>query len=599
MSMNTVPERLAALRAAMKANGVDVYLIPVGDPHSSEYLPDHYTSLTYFSGFHGENSNFVVTMTESAVWADGRYFVQAEKEIAGTEIQLMRMGEPGVPTAEEYCGKVLPEGGTLGLCGLTANCALVNNLKKELESKHGSIKTLFLEDELWVEGRPARPATPAWILPKEYAGFSPAEKLEQLRGKLKEQGCTAQLVGKLDNLAWLLNLRAMDIECTPYAMAYCYVTPSRAVLFINQARVTPEAKAELEANGVTLADYDSILDVMAAETEPQTVLAESATVNYAVYQVLENNPALTVKDAADPLLAMKGVKNEVELAHLRESHLRDAVAMVRFQIELENRLAAGEELTELTVDEILHKYRSADDKFLVESFGTIAAYGGNAAMMHYHATPEDHAVLQRKGFLLVDSGATYMDGTTDITRTYPLGELTEDERLFYTWTLQCHIDIARAVWLDYCDGHMLDTIAREPLWRHLINYRCGTGHSVSFVGNVHEGPHALNGRNTTLMRPGMIVTDEPGVYEAGEVGIRIENEIECYHKADNQYGTFLAFRPLTFVPIATSPIVPGVLDKEQVAWLNDYHRKVFEQLAPRLTEDERAWLAEKCAAIGC
>ena len=599
MSMNTVPERLAALRAAMKANGVDVYLIPVGDPHSSEYLPDHYTSLTYFSGFHGENSNFVVTMTESAVWADGRYFVQAEKEIAGTEIQLMRMGEPGVPTAEEYCGKVLPEGGTLGLCGLTANCALVNNLKKELESKHGSIKTLFLEDELWVEGRPARPATPAWILPKEYAGFSPAEKLEQLRAKLKEQGCTAQLVGKLDNLAWLLNLRAMDIECTPYAMAYCYVTPSRAVLFINQARVTPEAKAELEANGVTLADYDSILDVMAAETEPQTVLAESATVNYAVYQVLENNPALTVKDAADPLLAMKGVKNEVELAHLRECHLRDAVAMVRFQIELENRLAAGETLTELTVDEILHKYRSANDKFLVESFGTIAAYGGNAAMMHYHATPEDHAVLQRKGFLLVDSGATYMDGTTDITRTYPLGELTEDERLFYTWTLQCHIDIAKAVWLDYCDCHMLDTIAREPLWRHLINYRCGTGHSVSFVGNVHEGPHALNGRNTTLMRPGMIVTDEPGVYEAGEVGIRIENEIECYHKADNQYGTFLAFRPLTFVPIATSPIVPGVLDKEQVAWLNDYHRKVFEQLAPRLTEDERAWLAEKCVAIGC
>ena len=599
MSMNTVPERLAALRAAMKANGVDVYLIPVGDPHSSEYLPDHYTSLTYFSGFHGENSNFVVTMTESAVWADGRYFVQAEKEIAGTEIQLMRMGEPGVPTAEEYCGKVLPEGGTLGLCGLTANCALVNNLKKELEPKHGSIKTLFLEDELWVEGRPARPATPAWILPKEYAGFSPAEKLEQLRGKLKEQGCTAQLVGKLDNLAWLLNLRAMDIECTPYAMAYCYVTPNRAVLFIDQARVTPEAKAELEANGVTLADYDSILDRMAAETEPQTVLAESATVNYAVYQVLENNPALTVKDAADPLLAMKGVKNEVELAHLRESHLRDAVAMVRFQIELENRLASGEQLTELTVDEILHKYRSADDKFLVESFGTIAAYGGNAAMMHYHATPEDHAVLQRKGFLLVDSGATYLDGTTDITRTYPLGELTEDERLFYTWTLQCHIDIAKAVWLDYCDCHMLDTIAREPLWRHLINYRCGTGHSVSFVGNVHEGPHALNGRNTTLMRPGMIVTDEPGVYEAGEVGIRIENEIECYHKADNQYGTFLAFRPLTFVPIATSPIVPGVLDKEQVAWLNDYHRKVFEQLAPRLTEDERAWLAEKCAAIGC
>ena len=429
MSMNTVPERLAALRAAMKANGVDVYLIPVGDPHSSEYLPDHYTSLTYFSGFHGENSNFVVTPTESAVWADGRYFVQAEKEIAGTEIQLMRMGEPGVPTVEEYCGKVLPENGVLGLCGLTASCGLVRGVQKELDAKKGTIKTLNLEDELWTEGRPARPATPAWILPKEYAGFSPAEKLERLRGKLKELGCTAQLVGKLDNLAWLLNLRAMDIQCTPYAMSYCYVTPERAVLFINTARLGAEAAAELKANGVEIQEYDDVLKFLAAETEPQTVLADPASVNFAVYETLQNNAALTVKDEADPLLPMKGVKNEVELAHDREAHLRDAVAMVRFQKELEERLAAGEELTELTVDEILHKYRSAQDKFIVESFGTIAAYGGNAAMMHYHATEEDHAKLERKGFLLVDSGATYLDGTTDITRTYPLGELTEDERM--------------------------------------------------------------------------------------------------------------------------------------------------------------------------
>ena len=541
MSMNTVPERLAALRA--------VYLIPVGDPHASEYLPCHYTSLTWFSGFHGENSNFVVTRTESALWADGRYFVQAEKEIAGTEIKLQRMGEPGVPTVEEYCANALNEGEALGLCGLTASTALVNDLKKALEKKGASIKTLNLEDELWTEGRPALPDTPAWILPKEYAGFSPAEKLDQLRSKLKELGCTAQFVGKLDNLAWLLNLRAMDIECTPYAMAYCYVTPSRAVLFINTARVTPEAKAELEANGITLAEYDDVLKFLAAETEPQTVLAECAT--------------------------------------------------VRFQIELESRLAAGETLTELTVDEILHKYRSADDKFLVESFGTIAAYGGNAAMMHYHATPEDHAVLEKKGFLLVDSGATYMDGTTDITRTYPLGPLTEDEKRFYTWTLQSHIDLAKAVWLDYCECKMIDTIAREPLWRHLINYRCGTGHSVSFVGNVHEGPHALNSRNTTRMRPGMVVTDEPGVYETDLVGIRIENELVCVHKADNQYGTFLGFEPLMFVPIATSPILPGVLDKDEIAWLNDYHRQVFAKLAPHLNDEERSWLVEKCAAIGC
>ena len=598
MSMNTVPERLAALRAAMAANGVDVYLIPVGDPHSSEYLPDHYTSLTYFSGFHGETSILVVTPTESALWADGRYFVQAEKELAGTEIQLQKMGEPGVPTVEEYCGRVLPESGVLGLCGLKASCGLVRKVQEKLDAKQGTIKTLNLEDELWTEDRPALPATPAWLLPKEYAGFSPAEKLEQLRARLKELGCTAQLVGKLDNLAWLLNLRAMDIRCTPYAMAYCYVTPDRAVLFINTARLGEEAAAELKANGVETAEYDAVLDRLAAETEPQTVLADPASVNYAVYEVLTNNKALTVKDEADPLLPMKGVKNETELAHDREAHLRDAVAMVRFQKELEERLAAGEELTELTVDEILHKYRSAQDKFIVESFGTIAAYGANAAMMHYHATEEDHAKLEKKGFLLVDCGGTYLDGTTDITRTYPLGELTEDEKLFYTWTLQCHIDIAKAVWLNYCDGHMLDTIAREPLWRHLINYRCGTGHSVSFVGNVHEGPHALNGRNTTVFKPGMIVTDEPGVYEGGQVGIRIENELECVHKADNQYGTFLGFRPITFVPIATSPVVPGVLTRDELDWLNAYHREVFEKLAPRLNEEERDWLAKKCAAIG-
>ena len=598
MSMNTVNERIAALRAAMEAQGCAAYIIPTGDPHSSEYLPTHYNSREYFSGFTGENSNLVVTRTGSALWADGRFFVQAEKQLAGTEIELQKMGEPGVPTVEEYCANALNEGEALGLCGFTAACGLVRSLQKALDAKHCTIKTLHLEDELWTEGRPELPATPAWILSKEYAGFSPAEKLDQLRTKLKELGCTAQFVGKLDNLAWLLNLRAMDIHCTPYALAFCYVTPDKATLFINTARVKPEAAAELKENGVELAEYDDVVKYMAAVTEPQTVLVDPASVNYEVYKTLAENTTLTVKDEADPLLPMKGVKNEVELAHIREAHIRDGVAMVRFEKELEERMAAGEELTELTVDEILHKYRSAQDKFLTESFGTIAAYGPNAAMMHYHATEEDHAKLEKKGFLLVDSGATYMDGTTDITRTYPLGELTEDERLFYTWTLQCHIDIARAVWLDYCDGHMLDTIAREPLWRHLINYRCGTGHSVSHVGNVHEGPHALNGRNTTVFKPGMIVTDEPGVYEGGVVGIRIENELECYHKASNQYGEFLAFRPITFVPIATSPIVPGVLSRDELDWLNAYHREVFEKLAPRLTEDERDWLAKKCAAIG-
>ena len=442
--MSTVSERLAALRSAMRAAGVAAYLIPTGDPHSSEYLPAHYNSREYFSGFTGENSTLVVTLTKSALWADGRFFVQAEKQLAGTEIELMRMGEPGVPTVEQYCADALQEGEKLGLCGLTASCQLVRGLQKVLDPKGVAVCTLNLEDELWTENRPPLPATPAWLLPAEYAGATPAEKLARLRAKLAELGCTAQMVGKLDNLAWLLNLRAMDIECTPYAMAYCFVTQTEAVLFLNSERLAPEAASELAACGVRLAGYDDVLSFIAGYSEPQTVLAEPASVNYAVFSALEANPALTVQSLPDPLLPMKGVKNATELEHARECHIRDAVAMVRFQKELEERLEAGETLTELTVDEMLHKYRSAQDKFLVESFGTIAAYGPNAAMMHYSADPETAAQILPEGMLLVDSGGHYLQGTTDVTRTIALGALTDQMREYFTTVLRCNLRLAAA-----------------------------------------------------------------------------------------------------------------------------------------------------------
>ena len=350
--MSTISERLAALRHAMEDAGCQAYLIPTGDPHSSEYLPAHYNSREYFSGFTGENSTLVVTLTASALWVDGRFFVQAEKQLAGTEIQLMKMGEPGVPTVEAYCADALTEGQVLGLCGLTASCKLVRGLQKVLDPKGVEVRTYNLEDQLWTEGRPALPATPAWLLPAEYAGATPAEKLARLRAKLTGLGCTAQMVGKLDNLAWLLNLRAMDIACTPYAMAYCFVTQEEAVLFINRDRLAPEAAQALEADGVRLAGYDEVLSFLANYSQPQTILADPDSVNYAVYSTLESNAAFTVKALPDPLLPMKGTKNETELAHTRECHIRDAVAMVRFQKELEERLEAGETLTELTVDEI-------------------------------------------------------------------------------------------------------------------------------------------------------------------------------------------------------------------------------------------------------
>ena len=595
MSMNTVPERLAALRAAMQANGVDVYLIPVGDPHSSEYLPDHYTSLTYFSGFHGENSNFVVTMTESAVWADGRYFVQAEKEIAGTEIQLMKMGEPGVPTVEEYCAKVVPEGGKLGLCGLTASCALVNSVKKALETKNAAIQTLFLEDELWTEGRPALPATPAWILPKEYAGFSPAEKLGQLRAKLAELGCTAQLVGKLDNLAWLLNLRARDLPCTPLAVAYALVTREACTLFLADGRLNAEDAATLAASGVTVRGYNELVDAVHALPADEVFLVDEKATNYDLYTALTAHKTVA---GADPIFALKGIKNPTELENIHECHVRDGVAVVRFQMDLEKAIANGETLYETDIETMLQKRRAEMPGYFEDSFSTIAAYGTNAAMMHYHAEGDVNSKIEPKGFLLVDNGGQYDCGTTDITRTYTVGPLTDNERRYYTYVLQSHIDMARAVFLDYCTGFALDTFARGPVWAHQINYRCGTGHGVGFISGVHEGPQSLRPNNPIIFKPGMTITDEPGIYETDEVGIRIENELECIDLGDNQYGHWLGFAPLTLVPIDTTPVLVDELSRDQITWLNNYHAHVYEMLSPRLTEDEKVWLKNKCAPIG-
>ena len=593
----TTNEKIAALRAAAKAAGADGVLIMTSDPHCSEYLPGYYNALPWFSGFIGENSTLVVTQTGSALWCDGRFYVQADKQLAGSEIECMHAGSAGVPTVAEYLGSHFADGQTLLLDGSCVPATIAKEYIDALAKKGASLKSQDVASPIWdaTGERPALPDTPCELLTPAQTGATAADRIAMVRAELQKAGATALAVTGLDCVGWLLNLRARDLPCTPLAVAYALVTMDACTLFIAPGRLSDADAATLAESGVTLRGYEEIIDAVHALPADEVFLVDEKATNYALYEALTAHKTVA---GADPIFALKGIKNETELKNLRECHIRDGVAVVRFQMDLEKALAEGKQLTEIDIDTMLQKRRAEMPGYFEDSFSTIAAYGANAAMMHYHAEGDVNSVIEPRGFLLVDNGGQYDCGTTDITRTYPLGELTEDERLFYTWTLQCHIDIAKAVWLDYCDCHMLDTIAREPLWRHLINYRCGTGHSVSFVGNVHEGPHALNGRNTTLMRPGMIVTDEPGVYEAGEVGIRIENEIECYHKADNQYGTFLAFRPLTFVPIATSPIVPGVLDKEQVAWLNDYHRKVFEQLAPRLTEDERDWLAKKCAAIG-
>ncbi len=595
--MNTVPERLTALRAAMAQAGCDAYIMPSSDPHSSEYAPAHYTAWEYFSGFSCENANLVVTADEAALWVDGRFFGAADAALAGTGVASMHMGVKGVPTVNEWLNEKLAAGKVLGYTAETMPVKQARDLASLCEAKGAKLADLPLVDQVWTENRPALPTSPAWVLNTAYAGKSPADKLTQLRAALTEKGCTAMLVTKLDSVAWLLNLRAADVDNTPYALAFCYVDQQSAVLFTDATRLSADALTQLNAAGVQVDRYDGMPAYLAAGTTAQTVLADPASLNAALDNALRGNPAYTVVEAADPIALMKAVKNETELTCTRAAHLVDGAAMVRFQMEMEQRLAAGETLRETDIDTILHKYRGSAEKFITESFPTIAAWGSNAAMMHYAPQVGADAQIETNSYLLVDSGATYYDGTTDITRTFAVGQLTEEEKLAYTRVLRCHIDIAMAVWREGATGGELDMLARQPLWRHMLDYRCGTGHGVSHVGAVHEGPQSLRPHNGIVFVPGMVITDEPGIYEEGHMGIRIENELVCVEAGESEYGKFLRFEPLTFVPIDTSCVLVDELTREERQWLNDYHAQVLAKLRPLLNEGEIAWLAAKCAAI--
>ena len=588
----TTNEKIGLLRKAMQAAGAEVCLIPSSDPHSSEYLPDHWAARSYFSGFTGSMGTLVVTSTGSALWADGRYFIQAERQIAGSEIELQRIGVEGVPTVQQYIVDHLSEGQVLALDGMVTPTATVKALEKALAEKGASVKSIDLVSGCW-ENRPAVPATPAYLLDVKYAGLSAHEKIALLREKLAEQKADCMVIPRLDSVAWLLNLRASDIESTPFALAFCFVTPGEAALFIDRSRLPQEAEEALEAEGVMVSDYDKLLGALTACHHDMTALVDVAATNWAIYNTLASNPAFTLIEGGDPIQDLKGVKNATEIANNYNAHVKDGVAMVKFQMWLEERMASGEPVTELDVAEILIKLRGEQELNTDTSFGTIAAYGANAAMMHYQATADNYATLEPQGLLLVDSGGQYLDGTTDITRTYALGELTENERTYYTYTLKSHIDMAKVQFLSGCTGGNLDIIARAPVWAHGIDYRCGTGHGVGFYGNVHEGPHSLRITNNVVFKPGMVVTDEPGVYEEGEVGIRIENELLCVEREKNQYGQFLGFEPITFCPIDLTPVRPELLDQDEKNWLNAFHKNVYETLKPHLTQHEADWLLGK------
>ena len=590
--MLSTNEKIALLRAAMKAAGANACLIPSSDPHISEYLPAHWSARRYFSGFTGSVGNLVVTETASALWVDGRYFVQAAHQLEGSEIVLQRMGVEGVPTLMEYLADALGEGQVLAVDGMVTATSTMKELQAALAKKGASVKSVDLVEGNWPD-RPAVPASEAFLLDEVYAGRSTADKLADLRAELAKQEAGAMVVCRLDSVAWLLNLRANDLDNTPFALAYCFVTPDDAILFINTARLPAEAVEALSRQGVRVTDYDHLLGALTGYHHDQTVLVDEAGTNWAVYSALKGNPVFTLKAGEDPIQALKAVKNPVEIENLKKVHVKDGVAMVKFQMWLEEKMAAGEAVTEVDVDEKLMALRSEQALNIGVSFDTIAAYGANAAMMHYHATPGNCTTLAPKGFLLVDCGGQYLDGTTDITRTYALGELTENERTYYTYVLKSHIDMAKLQFLNNCTGGNLDVIARAPVWAHGIDYRCGTGHGVGFVGGVHEGPQNLRITNHTVFKPGMIVTDEPGIYEEGEVGIRIENELLCCARVKNQYGQFLGFEPITYCPIDLTPVRSELLDADEKEWLNAFHQMVREKLTPHLSAAEAAWLAEK------
>lgn len=593
----TTNEKIAALRAAAKAAGGDAVLLMTSDPHCSEYLPDYYNALPWFSGFTGENSTLVVTQEGSALWCDGRFYVQADKQLAGTEIQCMHDGSAGVPTVEAYLAEHVTAGQTLLLDGSCVPAARAQKYAAVLEKNGAALKSLDVASPIWeAEGqRPALPDTPCELLTPAQTGATAAERIAMVRAELAKAGATALAVTGLDCVGWLLNLRARDLPCTPLAVAYALVTSNACTLFVAPGRLSDADTATLAESGVTVRGYNDLLDAVSQVDAGEVFLVDEAATNYDLYTALS---AYKTVAGTDPIFALKGVKNAVELQNIRECHIRDGVAVVRFEMDLEKALAEGKELYETDIEKMLIKRRAEQPGYLEESFPAIAAWGPNAAMMHYHAEGEVNSKIERKGFLLVDNGGQYDCGTTDITRTYPVGPLTDDERKYYTWTLQSHIEMARAVFLDYCTGFALDSFARSPLWAHKINYRCGTGHGVGFISGVHEGPQSLRPNNPVVFKPGMTITDEPGVYETDEVGIRIENELECIDLGENQYGRWLGFTPLTMVPIDTAPVLVDELSRAQIDWLNAFHKTVYETLAPRLTDEEKTWLANKCAPIG-
>lgn len=595
-----VKEKLKNLRERMAREGIDMYVIPTADFHESEYAGEHFGVRKYVSGFTGSAGTLVVGKDEAALWADGRYFIQAERQLDGSTIELMRMGNEGVPTIEKYIEDKMPEKGNLGFDGRVINSSLGLKFAEILAKKEAKIKyDKDLVNEFW-EDRPALSARPAFFLEEKYSGRSAADKLSFVRKSMEENGADTFILTSLDDIAWLYNMRGDDIPCNPVVLSYTVVFKDKAVLFLNESVLNERLREEFAKNNVEIKAYDDIYEYVKSLDKNSKILLDLNKVNYKIYGNLPENAEKINK--LNPTVPEKAKKNKTEIENIRKSHVKDGVAVCKFIFWLKQNVGKIK-ITEMSAAQYLEDRRREQEGFIEPSFDTIAAYNANAAMMHYSATPEHDAELKPEGLFLVDSGGQYYEGTTDITRTITLGAVPDEWKRDYTLTLKGNMNLANAKFLYGCTGINLDILSRGPLWNIGIDYRCGTGHGVGYLLNVHEAPNGIRWRvvpernDSAVLEEGMVTSDEPGVYTEGSHGIRIENELLCRKDIKNEYGQFMSFETVTYVPIDKEAIDLKYLENRDIEQINDYHKMVYEKISPYFEGKEADWLKEACAPL--
>lgn len=594
-SMNKIEERLERLREELRREHLSAFIFPTTDPHNSEYTADHWKGREWISGFTGSAGIAVVTLNSAALWTDSRYFIQAEEQLKGTEYQLMRQRMAGTPAIHEWLASQLVDmdDKEVGVDGLVNTVTVVEELKEELKKRGGiTVRTNFDPLQRIWKDRPGIPQNPVEIQPLELAGEDTMSKLTRIRLKLREQHADGMLVTALDDIAWTLNLRGSDVHCNPVFVSYLLITSDRATLYINKVKVADLVRFYLKGQGVEIVDYTEVSKGLKDYFE-YNILLDPDEICYTLYQQVVRK----IIRAASPIPAMKAIKNEREQAGFRSAMLRDGIAMVKFLKWLDEHIQT-DQLTEMSVAEKLEGFRKEQPLYKGLSFDTIAGYGAHGAIVHYEATPETDAVLQPEGFLLLDSGAQYQDGTTDITRTIALGELTAEQRKVYTLVLKGHLQLQNLHFPDGASGTQLDAIARKDLWKAGYNYLHGTGHGVGCFLNVHEGPHQIRMEwRPAPLHAGMTVTDEPGVYLKERFGIRTENTLLIVPAEETECGRFLQFEPLTLCPIDMRPVIKEMLDSEEKEWVNQYHKMVYVKLSPYLDTSEKEWLRRATAAL--